>query len=126
MKKVKKILISTTMIIVLFYIFMGFSGCENHSLIPNGKYILSQDKNVFILKKDAVNIDYYWEINNGWAQRCVSGTIDYKSKIIKESGILYFEGYTWTNIFSGKKLGSTTKYIVEYDNQSKSITLLVL
>ena len=125
MKKVKSV---TLMLIVLFCITLNLEGCANQGLIPNGKYIADnyQNNNVFILTADEINTDFYWVINNGSAQRYISGTVDYKSKIIEENGVVYFEGYTWISILSGKKLGTTTKYMVEYDVQSKSITLLVV
>ena len=125
MKKVKSVIL---MLLVLFCITLNLGGCANQELIPNGKYIADnyQNNNVFILTADEINTDFYWVINNGSAQRYISGTVDYKSKIIEENGVVYFEGYTWISIFSGKKLGSTTKYMVEYDVQSKSITLLVV
>ena len=125
MKKVKSVIL---MLLVLFCITLNLGGCANQGLIPNGKYIAEnyQNNNVFILTADEINTDFYWVINNGSAQRYISGTVDYKSKIIEENGVVYFEGYTWISILSGKKLGSTTKYMVEYDVQSKSITLLVV
>ena len=125
MKKIKSI---TLMLIVLLCITLNLGGCANHSAIPNGKYVAVnyQNKNVFVLKNSANEDDFYWEINYGMAQRCTSGIIDYKCKIIEDNGVLYFEGYTWNKIFSTKKMGSTTKYMVVYDDQSKSITVLAL
>ena len=129
MKKLLKEFISTTLIFTfLFLITLNFEGCANYGLIPNGKYVLAnyQDKDVFTLKTSETNDEFYWEIDGDFAQRCISGVIDYKCKIIEDNGVLYFKGYTWSEIFSTKKLGSTTQYVVEYDDKSKSITLLVV
>ena len=50
----------------------------------NIKKRYDKKKNVFVLKNSANEDDFYWEINYGMAQRCTSGIIDYKCKIIED------------------------------------------
>ena len=53
----------------------------------------------------------------------VSGSCDYKAKIVEKDGKVYFEGYTWKSFLSSKKRGHETVYVVVYDEEAQTITL---
>lgn len=58
----------------------------------------------------------------------VSGSCDYKAKIVEKDGVIYFEGYKYRTLLDillrgGKQQGNTDVYLVEYDG--KSIITLV-
>ena len=114
-------------IAILFIIISAVCLCGcNSGAIPNGKYVsLNSSDNVFVNRGVDANAEYYWEIEGDNAMRCVSGLVDYKAKIVKKDGLIYFEGYTFTNILSNVKMGSTAKYLVTYSETEKTIQIEV-
>lgn len=119
----RKVILSILTIIILA---VGLFGC-NSGAIPNGKYVsINPNVNVFVNCDDGANAEYYWEIKGDSAMRYVSGMVDYKAKIIEKDGLVYFEGYTFTDILSNVKKGSTAKYLVTYSETQKTIQIQVI
>ena len=117
-------------VILSFLTFMILSLCLcgcNSGAIPNGKYVsLNPYDSVFVNYSDDENAEYYWEIKGDNANRYVSGMVDYKAKIVEKDGLIYFEGYTFTNVFSKVEMGSTVKYLVAYRETEKTIQIQVI
>lgn len=132
MKKTVKIWISFILIAICLG---GLLGChkDEEGVIPNGVYGVyfesgSETRNTFVLYEGEQNLynSYCWAIEGNTAQRWVSGSIEYKAKIIIENEKVYFEGYTWKDKLLLREFGSTAKYEVVYDEKSKSLTLSII
>ncbi len=108
---------------------LNFVGCSKSGPIPDGDYVWcgNETSNTFALNENGQhNISYYWKINGNTAQRRVSGYVDYKGKIVEENNKIYIHGFKWKDIFSYKEMGSTTNYEVVYDEQLKTIEMIIL
>ena len=63
----------------------------------------------------------------------VSGSCDYKAKIVEKDGVIYFEGYKYRTLLDillrgGKQQGNTDVYQVAYSESRQiiSLTLVVI
>ena len=118
-----KVIFSILTIIILTACLCG---CDS-AIIPNGKYVsINPSDNVFFNRSSDENAEYYWEIKGDNAMRYVSGYVDYKAKIVKKDGLVYFEGYVFTDVLSNVKMGSIVKYLVEYSQTEKTIQIQVI
>jgi len=127
MKRVVKIWISSIMIALCLG---GFVGCrkDEEGVIPHGVYLLQDfaTPNKFVLHEGEFHVDHYWQIKGNTVQQVISGSVEYKAKVITENEKIYFEGYTWKDKLLSRECGSNTKYEVIYDEKTKSITLNVI
>lgn len=129
MKKIKKIL--TIGLAVLFMLCMSVSlvGCKKTGPIPNGYYSMkNQNETVYVFTENDIRDSYGWVIDGDTAEMWVSGSCEYKAKIVEKDGVIYFEGYKWIDLLDilfrgGKGEGNDGVYLVEYDGKS-SITLV--
>ena len=116
-------------IIVILCAALNFVGCSKSGPIPDGDYVWcgNEMSSTFVLSENGhKNIGYYWEINGNTAQRWVSSYVDYKGKIVEENNKIYINGFTWKEIFSSTEMGSTTSYEIIYNEELKSIKLIIL
>ena len=125
MKVIKKLWAVVLGIMLMLCMSFGLVGCdEKKGPIPNGGYtIVSVEKMCFAFTEKSVRDPYGWEIEGDIAEEWVSGSCDYKAKIVEKDGKIYFEGYTWKDFLSSKKRGHETVYEVVYDAEAQTITL---
>ena len=97
-------------------------GCYQPGPIPDGEYgWITPENNVF--QKD-YNSEAYWRVEGNKGRYYLSGSLQYKCNIIEEKEKIYFEGYEWTEIIGCSNAGKVFKYEVQYDEETKSITLI--
>jgi len=128
MKHQKKCSFVLSIIFIVCAAF-NFVGCSESGPIPDGEYLWCGEEmaNTFLLSENGHhNIGYYWEINGNKAERWVSSFVDYKGNIVEENNKIYIKGFTWKDIFSSTEMGSTMKYEVVYDEELKTITMIIL
>ncbi len=123
-------------VILIFCTLISFSGCSSKTtIIPDGLYAWHGDNNlyesVYALTENNVRDSYGIEIKGDMVQRWVSGSVDYKAKIVEIDGETYFEGYKWRDLWdilfrNGKEKGVTDTYRVAYDKTEKSMTLILV
>ena len=125
MKTIKKLWAVLLGALLMLCMSFGLVGCdEKKGPIPNGGYtIVSVEKMCFAFTEKSVRDPYGWEIEGDIAEEWVSGSCDYKAKIVEKDGKIYFEGYTWKAFLSSKKRGHETVYEVVYDAEAQTITL---
>ena len=128
MKKIKKIFTIGLTVLLMLCMSISLFGCKKTGLIPNGYYGMSQNEDVYILTGNDIRDSFGWVIDGDTAERWVSGSCDYKAKIVENDGKIYFKGYKWKDLLDilfrdGKEQGNSGVYIVEYDGKS-SITLV--
>ena len=125
MKKIKKLWAVVLGALLMLCMSFGLVGCdEKKGPIPNGGYtIVSGEKMCFAFTEKSVRDPYGWEIEGDIAEEWVSGSCDYKAKIVEKDGKIYFEGYTWKSFLTSKKRGHETVYEVVYDAEAQTITL---
>ena len=128
MKKIKKIFTIGLAVLLMLCMSISLFGCKKTGLIPNGYYGMSQNEDVYILTGNDIRDSFGWVIDGDTAERWVSGSCDYKAKIVENDGKIYFKGYKWKDLLDilfrdGKEQGNSGVYIVEYDGKS-SITLV--
>ncbi len=128
MKKIKKIFTIGLSLLLMLCMSISLFGCKKTGLIPNGYYGMSQNEDVYILTGNDIRDSFGWVIDGDTAERWVSGSCDYKAKIVENDGKIYFKGYKWKDLLDilfgdGKEQGNSGVYIVEYDGKS-SITLV--
>ncbi len=111
-------------ILTLLICLCAFGGCtdKSDSLIPNGIYGGTGTENYYVLSQGSGG-EHYWKIKGNKAERHTSGYTDFKCNIIKESGDIYFEGYTWKTALSSKEYGKVFKCKVDYNEELQSITI---
>lgn len=128
MKTIKKLWAVWFAVLITLCMVVGLAGCEKKSgPIPNGDYGLSnQGENVFEYTDNDIRNTYGWEIEGNEAKRWVSSCLDYKAKIVKKEGKIYFEGYKWKDLFSSREQGYETMYEVVYEEETQTITLTEL
>lgn len=129
MKKFLKVL---SLMLVSLLCFCCLFGCaRNESAptgpIPNGKYEFIPSSKTYIYTENE-NIQDYWKIKGDRATFYFDNWLDYKAKIVKKDGQIYFECYKWRDIFDilfrdGAWQGSTNIYLVEYNAEENSITV---
>ncbi|MBQ8196905.1 MAG: hypothetical protein IJZ73_02470 [Clostridia bacterium] len=116
-------------ICVVCILCLGCCGCKKTGPIPNGFYCFSSEgENIFVHTEHNIRDSYGWEIEGDKAQAWVSGTTEYKAKIVERDGKIYLECYKWRDLFDilfrkGKKQGTENVYEVIYDADAKTITL---
>lgn len=128
MKKIKKLLTIGLAVLLMLCMSISLVGCKKTGLIPNGYYGMSQNEDVYFLTGNDIRDSFGWVIDGDTAERWVSGSCDYKAKIVENDGKIYFKGYKYRTLLDilfrgGKQQGNTGVYIVEYDGKS-SITLV--
>ena len=125
MKTIEKLWSVVLGIMLMLCMSFGLVGCdEKKGPIPNGGYtIVSVEKMCFAFTEKSVRDPYGWEIEGDIAEEWVSGSCNYKAKIVEKDGKIYFEGYTWKSFLSSKKQGHETVYEVVYDEGAQTITL---
>lgn len=126
MKTIKKLWAVVLAVMLMLCMSFGLVGCdEKKGPIPNGNYaVVSVDEMLFKFTEKSVRDPYGWEIEGDIAEEWVSGSCDYKAKIVEKDGKIYFEGYTWKSFLSSKKRGHETVYEVVYDEGAQTITLM--
>ena len=97
-------------------------GCYQPGPIPDGYYLETPGSNCFIYQED--HSEYYWEVKGNKAKYYASNSLMFKCNIIEENDKIYFEGYEWLEIIGCMRLGEVFKYEVQYDEETKSITLI--
>ena len=132
MKKLIKLIILTILMLFLFCSFGCFNQ-TNTGPIPNGNYGWQSDKNsVFVFTEDNIKKNYGWVIDGDTAEQWVSSQLCYKAKIVEKDGNIYFEGYIFVEVLSSllscakREFGTTEVYLVEYDNENKTIMLTLV
>ena len=105
-----------------------FVSCGEKRLIPDGNYAFTGAVYTFVYVDADVRDTYGWVIDGNTAERWVSGSCEYKAKVIEKGGKIHFDGYKWRGFFdvlfgNGEKQGSNHDYIVIYDENEKSIFL---
>ncbi len=118
---------------VLLMLCMGVSlvGCKKAGPIPNGNYAFTGAVYTFTYTNGDIKDSYGWVIDGDTVERWVSGSCDYKAKIIKKDGEIRFDGYKWRDFLDvllrkGQMSGSNHDYTVVYNKTEKSITLTPL
>lgn len=132
MKKIKKLL--TIFLTVLFMLCISISlvGCKKAGLIPNGYYsIKNQNEDVYFLTENDIRDSFGWVIDGETAEMWVSGSCDYKAKIVEKDGEIYFEGYKYKTLLDillrgGKEQGNTQMYQVFYNESERSILVALV
>ena len=119
---IKKLLI----IVLSVFLALGGSGCKKAGPIPDGYYFGFDE--VYEFTTTDIRDSYGWEIDGDTAKRWVSGSVDYKAKIVKKGDGLYFDGYRWRTVLDvlfrkGKRQGRDTDYLVSYDEGKRTITI---
>lgn len=118
--------------IMLLVMAFGFVGCKESTKtgpIPNGSYTMSSQENVYCFTETDIRDFFGWEIQGDTVQRWTSGSVDYKAKIVKREGKIFFEGYKWVDLLSSctiKKSGFEDTYEVVYNGNEKTITLIAV
>ena len=135
MKKIKKLLTIGLAVLLMLCVSISLVGCKKTGPLPNGHYGMMNSipeeplpDLSFGFTQGDVRDSYGWVIDGDTAERWVSGSCDYKAKIVEKDGEIYFEGYKYRTLLDilfrgGKQQGNTDVYIVEYDGKS-SITLV--
>ena len=110
-------------------VLFSFSGCKEEvevGPIPNGKYAGLDGEYVRMKNYEG---DLYWKIEGNNVEQWVSNSLDYKAKIVKKDGKMYFEGYKWVDPLSSflncqeVVVGREKTYEVFYDAEKKTITI---
>ncbi len=125
-----KKLFSVTLSVLCLIIFC-FSGCNKSGPIPNGCYSVAHSipenplpENYFMRTERNIRDSFGWVIDGDIAEEWVSGSCEYKAKIVKKNGKILFDGYRWRGFLDDKEgRGSDHDYIVVYNEVSGSITL---
>ncbi len=107
----------------LVLIVMLLSSCSSQTLIPNGEYINTGNDNLYVLRPEDNQLDFFWDISGDRANYYSSGALIYKCSIVEEADKLFFVGETWYDLFSARELGKSFKYEVIYDESTQSITV---
>ena len=132
MKKIKTLL--TISLSVLFMLCMGVSlvGCGKTGPIPNGYYTMkNQNEDVYVFTENDIRDSFGWVIDGETAEMWVSGSCDYKAKIVEKDGEIYFEGYKYKTLLDillrgGKEQGNTQMYQVFYNESERSILVALV
>ena len=135
MKKIKKLLTIGLAVLLMFCVSVSLVGCKKTGPLPNGHYEMMNSipeeplpDLSFGFTQGDIRDSYGWVIDGDTAEMWVSGSCDYKAKIVEKDGKIYFKGYKYITLLDilfrgGKQQGNTGVYIVEYDGKS-SITLV--
>ncbi|MBQ4269589.1 MAG: hypothetical protein IJB97_08085 [Clostridia bacterium] len=135
MKKIKKLLTIGLAVLLMLCMSVSLVGCKKTGPLPNGHYGMMNSipeeplpDLSFGFTQGDIRDNYGWVIDGDTAEMWVSGSCDYKAKIVEKDGVIYFEGYKYRTLLDillrgGKKQGNTDVYLVEYDG--KSIITLV-
>lgn len=132
MKKLKKLL--TISLSVLFMLCMSISlvGCGKTGPIPNGYYTMkNKNEDVYFLTENDIRDSFGWVIDGETAEMWVSGSCDYKAKIVEKDGEIYFEGYKYKTLLDvllrgGKEQGNTEMHQVFYNESEQSILVALV
>ena len=91
MKTIEKLWSVVLGIMLMLCMSFGLVGCdEKKGPIPNGGYtIVSVEKMCFAFTEKSVRDPYGWEIEGDIAEEWVSGSCDYKAKIVEKDGKIY-------------------------------------
>ena len=133
MKKIKKLFTIGLAVLLMLCMSVSLFGCKKTGLIPNGYYGMSQNEDVYILTGNDIRDSFGWVIDGDTAEMWVSGSCDYKAKIVEKDGEIYFEGYKYRTLLDillcgGKQQGNTDVYQVTYSESRQiiSLTLVVI
>lgn len=124
MKKLWIVLLSA----VCLALCAGFAGCKNEGPIPDGNYGFTGAVYTFKYTDGDVKDTYGWIIEGDTVERWVSGSRDYKAKIVRKDGQIIFDGYKYRDFLDillrgGAQSGSNHDYTVVYDEIERAITL---
>ncbi len=128
MKKLLAIILSALTLVISIV----FVGCGKTSSIPEGYYGWTNAENIYKLTENDIRNSYGWVIDGDIAEEWVSGSCEYKAKIVEKDGKTYFEGYEWFDFLysltscSPKYEGNSNVYEVTYNEIEKSITLTLV
>lgn len=129
MKKFLAIVLSAVALVISIF----FVGCKKTELIPNGYYGSSSvGQNIYEHIGSDIRDSYGWVIDGDIAEEWVSGSCNYKAKIVEKDGVIYFEGYEWFDFLysltscAPKYEGNSNVYEVTYNETEKSITLILV
>ena len=129
MKKIKKLLTIGLAVLLMLCMSISLVGCKKAGPIPNGYYsIKNQNESVYLFTEKDIRDRYCWVIDGDIAEEWVSGSCDYKAKIVEKDGEIYFEGYKYRTLLDillrgGKQQGNTNIYQVVYNESEGSITI---
>ncbi len=132
MKKIKKLLTIGFVCLLMLCMSVSLIGCNKTGPIPNGYYRMkNQKETVYLFTENDIRDGHGWVIDGDTAEMWVSGSCDYKAKIVEKDGEIYFEGYKYRTLLDillcgGKKQGNTDVYQVVYDESERSIFLALV
>ena len=129
MKKIKKLLTIGLAVLLMLCMSVSLVGCKKTGPIPNGYYGWSSEgENIYERTGSDIRDSYGWVIDGDIAEEWVSGSCNYKAKIIESDDKIYFEGYKFKTLLDiligGKENGNADVYLVEYNENEGSITLI--
>lgn len=109
---------------------LNFVGCSKSGPIPDGYYVPTRTEESFAYKLCEYSLNGYdgplLRIKGNISEHSTSGFVDYKGKIVEENNKIYIYGFKWKDIFSSTEMGSTTNYEAIYDEELKTITMIIL
>ena len=89
MKKIKRLLTIGLAVLLMLCMSVSFIGCKKMGLIPNGYYrMTSQNEDVFIFTANDIRKSFGWVIDGDVAEEWVSGSCNYKAKIVEKDGAI--------------------------------------
>ncbi|MBQ8429400.1 MAG: hypothetical protein IJX30_04830 [Clostridia bacterium] len=124
----KKLLSAVLAYILILCMSVSLVGCQDAGLLPNGNYAFTGAVYTFVYIDADIKDTYGWVIEGDTAEQWVSGSCNYKAKIVERDGEIRFDGYKWRDLLDilfrdGKRQGSNHDYIVVYNEAERSITL---
>ena len=140
MKKIKKLLTIGLALLLMLCVSISLVGCKKTGPLPNGHYGMMNSipeeplpDLSFGFTQGDIRDSYGWVIDGDTAEMWVSGSCDYKAKIVEKDGEIYFEGYKYRTLLDillrgGKQQGNTDVYQVAYSESRQiiSLTLVVI
>ena len=140
MKKIKRLLTICLAVLLMFCVSISLVGCKKTGPLPNGHYGMMNSipeeplpDLSFGFTQGDIRDSYGWVIDGDTAEMWVSGSCDYKAKIVEKDGKIYFEGYKYRTLLDillcgGKQQGNTDVYQVTYSESRQiiSLTLVVI
>jgi len=132
MKTIKRLLTIGLAVLLMLCMSISLVGCKKVGPIPNGHYEMVNsipeeplpDFSYGFTQRD-IRDSYGWIIDGDTAEEWISGSCNYKAKIVEKDGKIYFEGYEWFDFLysltscSPKYEGNTNVYLVEYDGKNR-------
>lgn len=128
MKTIKKLLIIGLAVLLMLCMSISLVSCQETGTIPSGNYVFTGDVYTFQYTTSSIKDIYGWIVDGDEVEQWVSGSCNYKAKIVEKDGEIRFDGYKWRDFLGilfrkGEKNGSNHDYIVVYNETEKTIRL---